>query len=507
MPKVLVVGGAGYIGSTTCAWLIDNGYQIWVLDDLSTGHRELALGEQFILGKAGDVERVRSILASEKFDCVMHFAAHSLVAESVQKQAFYHENNVEETRRLLDVLLESGVRRFIFSSSCAVFGDPGDLPIDEYLPASPLSPYGKTKLEVELILKNLAQERGLRSIVLRYFNAAGAEPQLRVGEWHEPESHLIPSVLKSLLKGETLQIFGTDYPTPDGTCIRDYVHVWDLAAAHGAALKRLLAPAETGSEASNEGFHKGFDEGSYEAYNLGSGSGFSVREIIQASEKATGGSAKVIESKRRPGDASKLVASSRLAFQVLGFNPQYTTLQQMIASALAWEKKRSGILRKAVFLDRDGTLNPDPGYLSDPSQMSLIPGVAEALVLLRQAGYLLVVVSNQSGVARGLIREEDLPKIHQRLEDLLRPWCIKIEHFALCLHHPEEHCACRKPKPKLILDAARALQIDVTQSYMIGDRQTDIEAGVAAGCKQSILVEGSLLDIAKSILAQESEGF
>ena len=489
MSKILVVGGAGYVGSTTCAWLKDAGHDVWVLDDLSTGHRELLLGHGFTLGKAGDIARVSRLLEAEKFDCVMHFAARSLVSESREKPAEYYENNVNETRRLLGALLASGVRNFIFSSSCAIFGE-SSASIHESMAKKPMSPYGENKLEVEGMLEALARKKGLRAIALRYFNAAGADPQLRTGEWHERESHLIPRVLQSVIAGSPVEVYGSDYPTPDGTCVRDYVHVWDLARAHAAAMDRLL----TGGAGL---------QGVFETYNLGSEKGYSVKEIIQSCEEVTGKKIQLHMKDRRLGDAPSLVADSALACRVLGFGPQLKGIREILSSAWEWEKKRlllkgsrdvlrdvgqDGVKKRAIFLDRDGTLNDDPGYLNHPSQMKLLPGVGEALSLLKQAGYLLVVISNQSGVGRGLIQAEAIPKIHERLDELLAPWSVKLDGFGLCFHVPSENCDCRKPKPKLLLEAASTQNIDVSESYFVGDRASDLAAGVAAGCKAVVLV-------------------
>lgn len=474
--KVLVVGGAGYVGSVTCAWLIDAGHDVWVLDNLSSGHRELALGTGFTFGRAGDKALVSELIENQKFDCVMHFAAKSLVGESLSHPTQYFENNVLQTQKLLDVLLKGGQKNFIFSSTCAVFGDPGDQVIHEGLERKPMNPYGETKLEVEKMLQNLSIHQGLRAIVLRYFNAAGADPQLRVGESHDPETHLIPRVLKAAVQKESVEIYGTDYSTPDGTCIRDYVHVWDLAAAHGAAMDRLLSMESSQS-------------GSFEAYNLGSGTGFSVRQVIQACEEVTGQTIAVVERGRRLGDPEKLVADSSLAERRLGFKQNKNNIKSIISSAWEWEKRNSAQFRKAIFLDRDGTLNEDPGYLSDPEQLKLLPHVGEGLALLKAAGYLLVVISNQSGVARGLIQLESLSLIHDRLDDLLSPWDVKIDCYEFCIHHPKDECECRKPKPKLILEVAQRLKIDVSMSYMVGDRASDLEAGALAGCRATLLVK------------------
>ena len=507
--KVLVVGGAGYVGSATCAHLVSQGYRVWVLDDLSTGHRSFVLGEGFVHARAGDRDRVRELLRRERFDCVMHFAARALVAESVEKPDEYLENNVEQTRALLEVMLEEDHHTFIFSSSCAVFGNAEVPRIDESQPRKPLNPYGESKRRAEEILTRLAAN-GLQSVALRYFNAAGADLRHPVGEWHHVETHLIPRILNAARNGAPVEIYGTDYPTPDGTCIRDYIHVSDLAEAHEAAMLRLLRSAKGGR---------------FEAFNLGSANGYSVREVIAACEKEVGKKLVVEEKPRRPGDPPRLVADSSLAARELGFKPRLG-LAEIIHSAGEWEKKRAQFRRKAIFLDRDGTLNEDPGYLSDPNQLKVLPKVRHALASLKGAGYLLVVVSNQSGVGRGLIKEGVLEIIHDRLNGMLRPASALIDHFELCFHRPEENCECRKPKPKLIHDAAAKLGIDVSRSYIIGDKASDIGAGRAAGCRGVALVRtgygatvekeikpgdcdfigDSLLDVAAWILDSENAG-
>ena len=513
MAKVLVTGGAGYVGSATCAWLIDHGHDVWVVDDLSEGHREQVLGNGFILARIGDSSIMEPLLSRERFDCVMHFCAFAKVGESVEKPQKYFENNVSQTKALLDVLIKTSEKskppRFIFSSTCAIFGDPGNQDIAESTPKKPINPYGETKLEAERIMTEYAQKSGLQAIALRYFNAAGTEPKLRVGEWHNPESHLIPSVLQAAATGRPMELYGTDYPTPDGTCVRDYVHVWDLAIAHAAAMERLLA-----------GRCKGF-----EAYNLGSAKGFSNREIIQACERVTGRKITVVEKPRRPGDPPRLVANSSLAQKELGFKVAPDALETIIRSAWDWKKKLMKP-RKAVFLDRDGTLNEDPGYLGHPDQMKLLPGVGEALARLKQAKFQLVVISNQSGVGRGFFSESMLISIHRKLDELLQPYGVRIDHYELCLHKPEDDCECRKPKPKLLLDAAAKLNLDFSESYMVGDKVSDLGAGRAAKCRGSALVrtgEGtkaealispkesdfvgdSLTDVVRWILSQENAG-
>lgn len=512
MARVLVVGGAGYVGSATCAWLVDQGHEVWVLDDLTTGRRSLVLGSGFFLARVGDRQSVRRVLRKQSFDCVMHFAARSLVGESVEKPEEYHENNVLQTQALLETMLEEGVRKFVFSSTCAVFGDPGNQNISESLLKNPINPYGKTKLEAEKLMARLAQEKGLQAVVLRYFNAAGAEPQNRVGELHMPETHLIPRVLQSVASDEELEVFGNDYPTPDGTCVRDYVHVSDLAQAHESAMLRLIA-LSAGTP------------GRFEDYNLGSENGFSVLQVIQACEKVTGKKAKIRFAARRPGDPPRLVAVSTKAKKELNFQTTRSALEEIVRSAWNWHK-RNAIPVKAVFLDRDGTLNDDPGYLNHADQMRLLPSVPESLLALKKAGYLLVVVSNQSGVGRGLIEPAELPRIHQRMEELLAGHRVSIDHYELCFHKPEDCCECRKPKAKLLSEAARKLNIDLKQSYMVGDKASDLGAGRAAGCKgvalvrtgsgqetekslkpsQTDFVGNSLQDVARWILSQGTAG-
>jgi UDP-glucose 4-epimerase len=465
--RVLVVGGAGYVGSAVCAWLLDRGYSVTILDNLTTGHRELVLsGARFVLGQTGDRALIARTLSSAFYSCVMHFAAKSIVPESVEKPQEYEENNVHQTKVLIEECEKAGIQAFVFSSTAAVLGTPAtDQLLDESAPCVPITPYGQNKLDVENHLKARATSGGIRAICLRYFNAAGAESQTRVGEWHYPETHLIPRILQSALEDQPAQIFGTDYPTRDGTCIRDYVHVSDLAQAHEAAMTRLLSR-------SGEAF---------EVFHLGSGNGYSVREVINECRKVTGLDIQVNEKPRRAGDPPFLVASSARAKAALSYSPSLG-LSEIISSAWDWErKKRASWSKKAVFLDRDGTINEDPGYLSDPALLKLLPGVREALSQLRQAGFQLVVVSNQSGVSRGLIKREVLSEIHAKLDLLLGD--SAPNRYELCLHHPDEACDCRKPEPKLLIDAAASLGIDLSQSFMVGDKQSDVDAGFRAGCR------------------------
>lgn len=333
MAKVLVVGGAGYVGSAACAYLKDQGHRVWVLDNLSTGHSELALGDGLTVASAGDAQTLQSLLQSHSFDCAMHFAAKSLVPESFQKPDEYRQNNVQQTQILLETLLEAGVKNFIFSSSCAIFGDPGEKRIDESLPKKPISPYGENKLEAERRIEALTETHGLRAVTLRYFNAAGAEPQNRVGEWHENESHLIPRILAAAQKHQSIQVFGEDYPTPDGTCIRDYVHVWDLAEAHAQAMSLLLK-------------HPAHSKGVFKAYNLGSEKGFSVKEVIEAARRVSGAKLPIQIQPRREGDPARLVADSALARKELGFSPKHSAIDPIVSSAWKWQLKLEHLREK-----------------------------------------------------------------------------------------------------------------------------------------------------------------
>jgi UDP-glucose 4-epimerase len=485
MAKVLVIGGAGYVGSSMVAHLLDHGHEPWVLDDLSTGHSQAILVPQdrFIHAQAGDVAVVEKLLDEQRFDCVMHFAARSIVSESVLKPDEYFENNVLQTQRLIETLLASaqktgwaGHRRFIFSSTCAIYGDPGVECIDESCAKNPINPYGESKLAAEKMMEGFARDQGLQVAALRYFNASGADPKGRVGEWHHPETHLIPNILGACVRGGEVSLFGTDYPTEDGSCVRDYIHVDDLARAHVAAMDRLIALKGPLAE-----------RGRFEAFNLGSENGFSVREVIEGCMLITGKKVRVLEKPRRPGDPPLLVADSQLAQKVLGFATQYS-LEDIIQSAYQWEEKRASTPVRAIFLDRDGTLNFDPGYLSDPDQLSLLPQVGEALGALKRAGFMLIVVSNQSGVNRGFIQLEMLPKIHEKLNGFLRPAGGTIDEFIYCVHRPEEKCDCRKPSPGMLLDAKSRLCVDLSNSYMIGDKLTDVQVGNNARVKASILL-------------------
>jgi UDP-glucose 4-epimerase len=324
MEKILVVGGAGYIGSHMVKALLNSGYHVLVLDNLSTGYQELLSGGEFIQGSLGDSVLLDRVFRQNTVSAVMHFAAFSLVGESVQQPLKYYRNNISETVSLIDAMLRHCVHRFIFSSTAAIYGEPEKTPIGEGHPCRPTNPYGASKLCVERILADCDRAHGLKSIVLRYFNAAGADESGQIGEMHDPETHLIPLVLKCALAEKPIKIFGTDYPTPDGTCLRDYVHVSDLAQAHLLALEALL----NGS-------------GSL-AYNLGNSIGYSVRQVIELSQKVTGKKIQVLEEKRRPGDPAILVADSEKIKRELNWTPKYEGLEKIIATAWKWHVRQSG---------------------------------------------------------------------------------------------------------------------------------------------------------------------
>ncbi|MEH6888992.1 UDP-glucose 4-epimerase GalE [Bacillus sp. JJ864] len=317
---ILVVGGAGYIGSHTVKQLLDQKFEVVVLDNLSTGHRksvdERAILEVGDLSNAADLDRVFS---NYSIDAVMHFAANSLVGESVSNPLKYYKNNVTATITLLEKMIEHGVTSFIFSSTAATYGIPETDMITEKTATNPINTYGRSKLMVEHILQDFYAAYGMKYVVLRYFNAAGAHVSGTIGEDHTPETHLIPLVLQHLLgKRESIAVFGTDYDTHDGTCIRDYIHVTDLAAAHILALQSLQNEQKTN-----------------EVYNLGNGKGFSVKEVIETCERVTEKKANVIHAERRAGDPAQLIASSEKIYNELGWKAKYS-LEEMIQTAWEW---------------------------------------------------------------------------------------------------------------------------------------------------------------------------
>jgi UDP-glucose 4-epimerase len=315
--KILVLGGAGYIGSVCAELLLDEAHEVAVFDNLTEGHRCAVDGRAtFIEGDLSDGKKIEAALSSTRPEAVMHFAANALVGESMRDPSKYFRNNVASGLNLLDAMVATGVQRLIFSSTCAIFGLPERVPIDETLPPRPINPYGESKLAFERILRWYDQIHGLRFVSLRYFNAAGASANF--GEDHRVETHLIPNVLKVVLgQKPRVEIYGADYETPDGTCIRDYIHILDLAQAHILAL----------------------DSPKSEFYNLGTGGGSSVREVIDAARKVTGAKIETVERPRRPGDPPRLIAASEKIKRELGWQPSHQSLEAIIESAWRWHQK------------------------------------------------------------------------------------------------------------------------------------------------------------------------
>ena len=320
--KILVVGGAGYIGSHMVKMLLDQHHQVITYDNLSSGFRDAVLGGEFVEGDLADLVTLDKLFKQYQPEAVMHFASHIQVGESVQQPAKYYLNNFTNTLNLLNTMVKYKVNHFIFSSTAAVFGEPEYVPIDEAHQKNPLNPYGRSKYMVEQVLGDYERAYGLKSVCLRYFNAAGADPSGLLGERHEPETHLIPLVLQAISgKRPHISVFGRDYDTPDGTCIRDYIHIVDLCSAHLLALKELV---KTGVSM---------------RFNLGNGEGFSVQEVIAAAEKVTGKKVNVIDGPRREGDPARLVADATLANDKLRWTPVYNDLETIIAHAWSWEMK------------------------------------------------------------------------------------------------------------------------------------------------------------------------
>lgn len=320
--RILVTGGAGYVGSHTVKELLAKDYHPIVYDNLSQGHKEAVQGGELIVGDLANQEELRKCLNKYKIEAVIHFAASCYVEESIKDPTQYYENNVVNGLNLLKVMLESGVKKIVFSSSCAVYGVPRKIPIPESHSLNPINPYGMTKLIFEKILKDYEQAYRMKYISLRYFNAAGADESAKIGENHNPETHLIPLVLQTVLgQKENIEIFGTDYPTPDGTCIRDYIHVSDLARTHILALEKLLKEEPS------------------DVFNLGLGKGYSVKEVINAACQVTGKKIRTRETDRRAGDLPKLVADTSKAKRELGWKPEYIKLEDIISTAWEWHKK------------------------------------------------------------------------------------------------------------------------------------------------------------------------
>jgi UDP-glucose-4-epimerase GalE len=319
--RVLVTGGAGYIGSHAVRALLARGHAVVVLDDLSAGHAEsVPAGVPLVTARIHDREAVLATLVDHHIDSVMHFAAWLTVSESVHRPLAYYENNVIGSLRLLEAMKDAGIQRLVFSSTCAVYGEPRETPIAECAPTRPINAYGETKLAIERALDHVGRAHGVRWIALRYFNAAGAHPDGTIGEDHQPEIHVIPRAIEAATGGAALQVFGEDYPTPDGTCLRDYIHVCDLADAHVAALAALESGALSG------------------AYNAGTGQPQSVRQVIETVTEVVGKPVKWTSAPRRPGDPAALFAASDRLQRELGWTPRFPLLRQIVQHAWEWHR-------------------------------------------------------------------------------------------------------------------------------------------------------------------------
>jgi UDP-glucose 4-epimerase len=322
--NILVTGGAGYVGSATARRLIASGHEVVVLDDLSQGHRGAVPGDVLVVGRVDDAELVRRLVRERGCEAVLHFAASTYVGESVENPRLYYTNNVAGTLALLGALVDSGVSRIVFSSTCAIYGETAEMPLSEASPAAPESPYAFTKYAIERMIGDFSRAYGLRYALLRYFNAAGASADGRHGEDHDPETHLIPIVLQTLLgQRDQVRVFGDDYPTSDGTCVRDYVHVDDLAVAHERALAWSADRPPGGS-----------------VFNLGTGHGHSVLDVIRAVEAVTGRKVPWEMAERRPGDTARLVAAADRAHAELSWSPRYTCLEETVETAWRWHESQ-----------------------------------------------------------------------------------------------------------------------------------------------------------------------
>lgn len=320
---ILIVGGAGYIGSHTNKMMSKSGYKTLVLDNLIYGHKEFVKWGEFIEGDIADKAKLEFVFSNYNIKAVMHFSAFAYVGESVNEPSKYYSNNVVNTLNLIDVMIAHDVKKFIFSSTCATFGEPEYIPVDEKHPQKPLSPYGHTKLMVEQILRDYEVAYGLKYIILRYFNASGADPDCEIGEDHTPETHLIPLVLDAAIgKRENISVFGTDYGTKDGTCVRDYIHINDLAKAHMLGLEWMIK-----NNLSNN-------------FNLGNGEGFSVKQIIDVAKKVTGKDIAVNYTDKRDGDPAVVIGSYEKIEKYLGWKPEFNNIEDIIETAWNWHKKR-----------------------------------------------------------------------------------------------------------------------------------------------------------------------
>jgi len=320
--KILVCGGAGYIGSHTVKSLLREGFEVVIFDNFSSGKEELVIGGEVIRGDLDDKEPIREVFKARKIEAVLHFASLIQVGESYLNPQRYYTHNLSTSLNLFEAMLEADVKKIIFSSSAAVYGAPQEIPITESHPLNPINPYGHTKLFVERILQDYEKAYGMRFISLRYFNAAGADPDAELGELHDPETHLIPNILQFLLgKKDSFQVYGTDFPTPDGTAIRDYIHVTDLADAHVLALRKLITSGDS------------------DAINLGASRGFSVLEVVKKVEEMTGLRVSFRAKPKRLGDVPVLLASKVKAEQRLGWRLRYSGLETIIETAWRWHKK------------------------------------------------------------------------------------------------------------------------------------------------------------------------
>ncbi|SDK08292.1 UDP-glucose 4-epimerase [Methylophilus rhizosphaerae] len=321
--KILVVGGAGYIGSHMVKMLLESEHEVITLDNLSSGHADAVLGGVFVEGDLADIACLDQVFDKYQPEAAMHFASFIQVGESVRKPDIYYQNNVGNTLNLLNAMLKFDVKKLIFSSTAAVFGEPLYVPIDEAHPCVPVNPYGRSKWMIEQILSDYEQAFGLRSVCLRYFNAAGADPDGKLGERHDPETHLIPLVLQAASgRRKDIQVYGRDYDTPDGTCIRDYIHITDLCTAHLAALQYLNAG------------------GISDRFNLGNGAGFSVQQVIDAVQQVSGQPVTVVNAPKREGDPARLVADATRARSILNWTPLFTELETIVLHAWQWELKQ-----------------------------------------------------------------------------------------------------------------------------------------------------------------------
>lgn len=318
----LVVGGAGYIGSHMVKHLLRAGHELVVADNFSTGYRDALTGGKLVELDIADAHALDALFAAHRFDAVFHFASFIQVGESVTEPAKYYQNNLAATLTLLQAMVRANIKHFVFSSTAAVYGDPVYVPIDEEHPKAAINPYGRSKWMVEQVLEDFDRAYGLKSVCLRYFNAAGADPEGQLGERHEPETHLLPLILQAASgRRASITVYGRDYDTPDGTCIRDYVHVADLAAAHALAVDYLVAG------------------GASTAFNLGNGHGFSVQEVIDTARRVTDRAISVSDAPRRAGDPPRLVADPQKAHALLGWQPQFASLEQIVTHAWNWEQK------------------------------------------------------------------------------------------------------------------------------------------------------------------------